>query len=608
MGKGQHIEKSEKEGVVASFGHALLYSTVEEPYQGVAQIINRTAGSEWLPKQALIDAPQPAEFQSAEWYAQTLGGAIGTTAKFIALSRVMRGSSSELAQTTRLSGMTATEAAKVGFVMQGVFSPSAENDMWAGRLKNGTTSAVTMAALTKFSHGFDGLNRSAAGLTVTGLEVPLARHLAGNVAAGSLAGVVSAETHSLLNGHGFATGRDVYESAFGFGIVSGALGGVQRLSRRSQVSTEKYASSTAYEAEGSPLRSTLLTSLTRTLPELKASNLTQVEGAIPKTVLDLPSKNIDLGAWKASERVNLVKELRGNAEGVMASEANITRLITFLDRASVNTLGKELGALRQESAATGKPSTALENSINQKSQQLQESIQQALNGSSKTMGLTPLEVVLDNTLPANIKGFYSPGTGKLTLNEAMFHKGLTAEAVDYIAHESTHFEVDILRVRSVLDQKGTNSDLNTLSSAYGSKLSQPFVDNVITLRDGKLLSTEQTRRLEAVDRSRQAYTTGPGTADIVLVDQALQKLVTGMPQASSKQQAKYVQQAQELYTRRTVATDNYVGAKFELEAWSNGVLAHIKARALGLPEATIDPSIFSHPLKQKWDFRVPARD
>ncbi len=603
MGKGQHIEKSEKEGVVASFGHALLYSAVEEPYQGVAQIINRTAGSEWLPKQALIDAPQAAEFQSAEWYAQTLGGAIGTTAKFIALSKVMRGSSSELAQTTRLSGMTATEAAKVGFVMQGVFSPSAENDMWAGRLKNGTTSAVTMAALTKFSHGFDGLNRSAAGLTVTGLEVPLARHLAGNVAAGGLAGVVSAETHSLLNGKGFASGREVYESAFGFGIVSGALGGVQRLSRRSQVSTEKYAGSTAYEAEVSPLRSTLLTSLTRTSSQLKAGNLTEVEGAIPKTVLDLPSKNIDLGAWKPGERVNLVKELRGNAEGVMASEANITRLITFLDKASVNSLGKELGALRQESAATNKPSTTLENSINQKSLQLQESIQQALNGSSKTMGLTSLEVVLDNTLPANIKGFYAPGTGKLTLNEAMFHKGLTAEAVDYIAHESTHFEVDILRVRSVLDQKGTNSDLNTLSSTYGSKLSQPFVDNVIALRDGKLLSAEQTRRLEAVDKSRQAYATGPGTADIVLVDQALQKLVTGMPQASAKQQANYIQQAQELYTRRTVATDNYVGAKFELEAWSNGVLAHIKARALGLPEAAKDPDIFSHPLKQKWDFR-----
>ena len=606
MGKWQHTEHSEKEGVVASFGHSLIYSVIEEPYEGVAQLINQSAGTEWLPKQALIDAPEAAEFQSANWYAQTLGGALGTTAKFIALSKVMRGSSGELAQTTRLSGMTATEAAKVGFIMQGVFSPSAESDMLPGRLKNGITSAVTMAALTKLSHGADGLTRRAAGITVPGLEVPLVKQLAGNVAAGSLAGVVSAETHSLINGEGLASGREVYQSAFGFGIVSGALGGVQRLSRISEVGVEKYAGSKAYEAEASPLRSTLLTSLTRTNTQLKAGNLAEVEAAIPKTILDLPSKNLDLGAWKPAERVALVKELRTNAEGVMAQETNITLLISSLDKAAVDALGKDLGTLRQQ-ASNSQPDVILENSISQKSSQLQASLQEALNSSSKAMGLAPLEVVIDNSLPANIKGFYAPGTGKLTLNEAMFHKGLTAEAVDYIAHESTHFEVDILRVRSVLDKQGSEADLNTLTSAYGSTLSQPFVDNVIALRGGKALSIEQARRLEAVDLSRQNYATGPGVMDIVRVDQNLQKIATIMPEAPPLQQAKYVRQAQELYSKRTTATDNYVGAKFELEAWSNGVLAHIKARALGLPESASDPVIFSHPLAQKWDFKLPGQ-
>ncbi|CAN5137302.1 hypothetical protein BH10CYA1_BH10CYA1_58290 [soil metagenome] len=597
MGKGQPIEHSEKEGLVASFGHALLYSAIEEPYQGVAQLVNHSSNTEWLPKQVLIDAPQPADFQSANWYAQTMGGAIGTAAKFIALSKLMRGHSTDLAQTTRLSGMTGTEAAKVGFVMQGVFSPSAENDMLPGRLKNAVTSAVTMASLTKISHGFNGLSRSSAGLTVSGLELPLARQLTIDVGAGALAGIISAETHSVLNGKGFASGRDIYESAFGFGIVGGALGGANRLARQSTVGTEKYAASTAYEAEASPLRSTLLTSLTRTSPQLEPGNLTAVQDAIAKTLLNLPSKNLDLGAWRPAERVGLIKELRNHSEGVMANEGNITRLISTLDKASVNTLGKELGALRQEGAADAQPNSTLESAANLKSLQLQESLQTALNSSSKAMGLTSLEVVLDNSLPANIKGFYTVGTGKLTLNEAMFHKGLTAEAVDYIAHESTHFEVDILKMRSVLDKQGASSDLSTLSAAYGSNLSQPFVDNVISLRDGKPLTAEQTRRLEAIDKSRQSYAAGPGVLEIVKVDQTLQKMAEKFSHSSPTQQTKFIQQAQELYTRRATATDNYVGAKFELEAWSNGVLAHVKARALGLPEAAQDPVIFSHPLK-----------
>ena len=56
---------------------------------------------------------------------------------------------------------------------------------------------------------------------------------------------------------------------------------------------------------------------------------------MPRTVLGLPNKNLDLGVWQPAERSDLVTLLRARAAGPLAGEKQVTTFIRAMDEAAV---------------------------------------------------------------------------------------------------------------------------------------------------------------------------------------------------------------------------------------------------------------------------------
>lgn len=246
-------------GPIAEATGSFLHSLVQSPANGLAQIVDKTAGTNILPSIQLIDAPKEAEFFSKNWHAQQIGQSAGMIPWFVGLHKggsylLSRAAGLEVSATaaafeaktagtvalgeaqlgqnaTRfLSAKTVVEvgaAGLSGFTYGALLTPvKPDENFFSGRLKNaanGTATFMTLAA-------------SARGLQAAGLR----NHTLAGVLSGVPAGVVAAESHSLLAGKGFASGTDVAKSVYGFSIIGGGFGFVQgRAEARAEAKAQK---------------------------------------------------------------------------------------------------------------------------------------------------------------------------------------------------------------------------------------------------------------------------------------------------------------------------------------------------------------------------------
>ncbi|MBY0550036.1 MAG: hypothetical protein K2W95_22365 [Candidatus Obscuribacterales bacterium] len=246
-------------GPVVEASRAFLHSLVQSPANGLAQIVDKVAGSNILPSIQLIDAPKEQEFFSRNWHAQQIGQAAGMIPWFVGLHKggshlLSRAAGLEVnaavaAMEARTAGTVALGEARLGrsatrflSAKTGVEVAAAglsgftygaaltatkpDEDFFSSRLKNAANSTATFMTLAA----------SARGLEASGLRN---QTLAG-VLSGVPAGVVSAESHSLLAGKGFASGSDVAKSVYGFSIIGGGFGYMQgRAEARAEATTQK---------------------------------------------------------------------------------------------------------------------------------------------------------------------------------------------------------------------------------------------------------------------------------------------------------------------------------------------------------------------------------
>ncbi|MBX9694296.1 MAG: hypothetical protein K2Z81_18065 [Cyanobacteria bacterium] len=229
---------AQEEGFCKTLGRSFAYSLLQSPTNGAVQIFDKAMKKNYLPEVQLIAPCAKAEFGSANWHAQQLGSAAGMLPWFVGLNKgagLLVGGNTRVLSTFACSESLAIaplsrEMAKsglAGLAFGGVFTPSdplADNFV-VERLKAGTTSALTFATLS----GSAGVLRHS-----SAFKSPIASGMASGVPAG----IVHAESHSLLHGKGLASGRELTESVYGFVVIGGAFGaGHQYIAARQNART-----------------------------------------------------------------------------------------------------------------------------------------------------------------------------------------------------------------------------------------------------------------------------------------------------------------------------------------------------------------------------------
>ncbi len=211
------------------FGRAAIYSGLQAPLTGVTQLIDEVADTHLAKSMSFIAAPEHAKFGSADWHAQQLGGALGTVLPFLAIHKGV----STAFKDTALLANPVSQGATSGLVFGTIFQPSNDDDnFWSSRLKNGVATGITFGALTGLNGAIGKVAESEA-LSGTFTQKVAGNAIFSGVVSGVPAGLVGAEAESLLNGKGFASGQDLIQSAYGYGLIGGTFGALSRFERPS---------------------------------------------------------------------------------------------------------------------------------------------------------------------------------------------------------------------------------------------------------------------------------------------------------------------------------------------------------------------------------------
>ncbi len=226
-------------GLVSEALHSAAYSGIETPVNSLGQIWNRATGAQ-VGELGLVSRPADAEFGTARWHAQTVGGAAGMVAPFL----LARGS-------TRLAGrgvfalgarsvgtaravemlnnpivrstLPILEGGSTGALFEFGFRPVEQQHMdkfWQTKAQNSAVGFSTFALLSGSNHALKSIDREAFAATpwrVNMFTTDLRRH----VISGGLAGLSDAQARSMISGHGTASAEQSIQSAYTFAMLGG---------------------------------------------------------------------------------------------------------------------------------------------------------------------------------------------------------------------------------------------------------------------------------------------------------------------------------------------------------------------------------------------------
>ncbi|CAN5499333.1 hypothetical protein BH10CYA1_BH10CYA1_61750 [soil metagenome] len=223
----------------AVLGKSALRSGIQDSYNGLGQLINegtKAAGlGNVLPEMHVISEPEKAKFGSSDWFAQTIGSGLGMVAPFVAtefgVGKILTGE--RLAALEARGGMASSIAPLLKPTISGatygfVFTPTDGNgNFFEQRGINAVVGGVTFGAQRAATLGImRGLAATGVPLAESAFQSSIGGHLTrigANAVAGTLAGGVNAESHSLLSGNGLATTEQLAQSAAAFAVTGGAL-------------------------------------------------------------------------------------------------------------------------------------------------------------------------------------------------------------------------------------------------------------------------------------------------------------------------------------------------------------------------------------------------
>lgn len=229
------------------------YSLVQAPLTGATQLIDKAAGTNWEQSTKLFDKPAHAEFGSAGWVGEAVGGTAGAALPFIFMARVAGPGAAAKMEQSAAYGIASKEAVfpvlksiGAGVAYNGIFTPVEQGeDFFSARARNMAVGGLTWGSLTATSIGLKGLGLRSFNQTAIaeaqGLA-PSAKYTEGvfannavrtvlkndvfnGAAGGIVGGIVDVQGRSLLSGHGLASAGDTVQGAATFALGGALMGG-----------------------------------------------------------------------------------------------------------------------------------------------------------------------------------------------------------------------------------------------------------------------------------------------------------------------------------------------------------------------------------------------
>lgn len=241
---------SQERNPLQEFAHAAAYASLQSPITAVTQIVDRAFQTNIEKTLQFISAPEEKEFLSAPWCGQQAGLAAGSLAPVLLLHTGVSFGARRLVSPQFATGLAsrethafgkgaflAGEAALTGTIFGAALTPSdqTKGDLWTLRAKQAVVGGSTFATLSAASSGIKALGGHS-GNKLFGAF--LNNDLAATTLAGIPAGMVSANSESLLSGHGWATLENQTKAAITMTVTGAGLGlGTKYISRLSSPSS-----------------------------------------------------------------------------------------------------------------------------------------------------------------------------------------------------------------------------------------------------------------------------------------------------------------------------------------------------------------------------------
>ena len=253
--------KSEPKAL-AEFLNSAVYAGLESPARALAQFVDHHASTDLDSKvksgfKAVgVEAPEPATFNTSNWYAQQAGGAVGMMLPFFAVrSGVQATIGNFVAEKTLLAGGSsltkfalyeAILSGATGLAYGALLTPTKESsvgtaDFYKDKAKTGLADMTSFAAMG-FMAPYIGKGISAVAAPIDSVAMNSATRnvidaaLKGPILPGVLSGApngfVGAQINAWKDGRYYASANEVKESIVSMSFVGGSLGAANWLANK----------------------------------------------------------------------------------------------------------------------------------------------------------------------------------------------------------------------------------------------------------------------------------------------------------------------------------------------------------------------------------------
>ncbi len=227
--------KDKKPDLLNAFKSSLLYSGIQSPLDAATQLYDHLTNSHTTKDVQFFAKPKQTKFNTATWYAQTLGSGLGTVADLIPLaftSKFLVGSEVDAASSSLMNdraalGLTLKESTVTGTLYGGLLEPSQgqNSNFYLNRMENSLSSALTFSAMTASSFGISKLAESNISDSMSKI---LGSKPVNAALSGIPGGILSSEGSSLIDHGKLASASSAAQSAYTMSLFGLAFSGIEQ--------------------------------------------------------------------------------------------------------------------------------------------------------------------------------------------------------------------------------------------------------------------------------------------------------------------------------------------------------------------------------------------
>lgn len=238
MGKDNPGSETDKAPtLVEAFGRSFVYHGIQEPYDGVKELVNHVVSQDVLPSVHIANAPVESPFGSAIWHAQQLGAGVGMVVPFVLLKGAAGQSAKRIALAAesspamfRASAAVAArgvvvESAVIGAAYDGLLRPVHDDEnFWQKRGVNSLIGGVTFGVMGKTSQLMGNTTVQITGIVEKSLAENTLLGARNGVVSGVAGGLINHEARALASGEDLLNAKGLAESAYAFAFPGATMG------------------------------------------------------------------------------------------------------------------------------------------------------------------------------------------------------------------------------------------------------------------------------------------------------------------------------------------------------------------------------------------------